>query len=220
MMDRQTAIEKAKKCLALSKSANEHEAAAAIRQAGKIMASFGITEAEIAASEISETLRELTAKSKPPRWVMSLVSAAANHFGVKPMLRQGGGYAFRFVGIAPLDEVAAYCYDALLRQATQARKAYMKSLPPMPSAQKRQRGDAFAYAWACSVSNLLGSAYPVPEQKIKLFLSTKAITLAKGRKPRPVRGYASDFDAGHAAAKDARLHQAVNAAQAVKEIGK
>jgi hypothetical protein len=35
-MDRETALTKIKKCLALAKSSNEHEAAAAMRQAQKL----------------------------------------------------------------------------------------------------------------------------------------------------------------------------------------
>ena len=46
-------IDKVKKCIALSKSDNPHEAAAALRQAQALMRKHGIDEAGIAASEIS-----------------------------------------------------------------------------------------------------------------------------------------------------------------------
>src|SRR5512138_3426898 len=42
-MDRNKAIERIRKCLALSKSPNEHEAAAALRQAQKLMQSHDIS---------------------------------------------------------------------------------------------------------------------------------------------------------------------------------
>lgn len=46
-VDRSKIIDKIKKCLALSKSANEHEAAAALRQAQKLMKHYKIDECEV-----------------------------------------------------------------------------------------------------------------------------------------------------------------------------
>lgn len=44
MEDMQTIIDKISKCLALSKSANEHEAAIALRQAQALMQKYKISE--------------------------------------------------------------------------------------------------------------------------------------------------------------------------------
>ena len=43
-MDKNKAIEKIKKCLALGKSANEHEAAQALKQAQALMREYGISD--------------------------------------------------------------------------------------------------------------------------------------------------------------------------------
>ncbi|MTD33973.1 DUF2786 domain-containing protein [Paludibacterium denitrificans] len=51
-MDRKSAIEKIKKCPALAKSANEHEAAAALRQAQALMEKFGVEDDDILMSEV------------------------------------------------------------------------------------------------------------------------------------------------------------------------
>lgn len=46
-MDKKAAIEKIRKCLALAKSANEHEAAAALRQAQALMRKYGVEDGDI-----------------------------------------------------------------------------------------------------------------------------------------------------------------------------
>lgn len=54
-MDKNKAIEKIKKCLALGKSANEHEAAQALKQAQALMREYGISDADVALSDIKKT---------------------------------------------------------------------------------------------------------------------------------------------------------------------
>ena len=53
-MDKQKVLEKIKKCLALGESANEHEAAQAIRQAQILMKKYGISEMEVELSAVTE----------------------------------------------------------------------------------------------------------------------------------------------------------------------
>ncbi len=54
-MDKERILEKIKKCLALSKSANEHEAAQALKQAQALMREYGITDIEVELSAVTET---------------------------------------------------------------------------------------------------------------------------------------------------------------------
>ena len=54
-MDKERILEKIKKCLALSKSANEHEAAQALKQAQALMREYGITDIEVELSAVKET---------------------------------------------------------------------------------------------------------------------------------------------------------------------
>lgn len=56
MEDMQTIIDKISKCLALSKSANEHEAAIALRQAQALMQKYKISEKQILISDIKERI--------------------------------------------------------------------------------------------------------------------------------------------------------------------
>lgn len=56
MEDMQTIIDKISKCLALSKSANEHEAAVALKQAQTLMQKYKISEKQILISDIKERI--------------------------------------------------------------------------------------------------------------------------------------------------------------------
>lgn len=66
--DNEKIIDKIKKCLALSRSANEHEAEAALRQARKLMEAHGVTDLDIEAAEAQERRRKAGAKTKPSNW--------------------------------------------------------------------------------------------------------------------------------------------------------
>ena len=53
-MNKEKILDKIKKCLALSKSANEHEAAQALKQAQALMEKYEVNAVDIALSEVSE----------------------------------------------------------------------------------------------------------------------------------------------------------------------
>ncbi len=54
-MDREAVLKKIKKCMALSGSANEHEAAAALRQARALMEKFNLSAETVLASTVGES---------------------------------------------------------------------------------------------------------------------------------------------------------------------
>ncbi|MCW3479713.1 DUF2786 domain-containing protein [Neisseriaceae bacterium JH1-16] len=154
-MDRQTAIEKIKKCLALSKSANEHEAAAALRQAQALMEKFGVEDEDILLSEISESRVKSGARVTPVKWESWLSSTVAKAFGCEKVFAQGyeAGY-WTFIGCGPSSEIATYAYSVLLRQLKKARGEYQtrhcKRLVP---ASRTRRADLFCEGWVIAVSN-------------------------------------------------------------------
>lgn len=70
-------IRKIKACLALAGSDNPHEAAAAMRQAKKLMAQHGIGESML---DVSRTVLN-TRYARPPAWFGSLGFAVGQAFG-------------------------------------------------------------------------------------------------------------------------------------------
>ena len=74
-----------KKCLALGKSSNPHEAAAAMRQAQKLMAMAGVTAEDVALAGITEAKLGLPSKTLP-RWHHVLIATVASGFGCECMM--------------------------------------------------------------------------------------------------------------------------------------
>lgn len=102
-MDKQTAIGKIKKCLALAKSSEPHEAAAAMRQAQKLIEQFGIEHPELLAAGVGEVWSKSAAASRPVRYEVALASAVAEAYGCALLFTRrlnrartdiDGGYSF------------------------------------------------------------------------------------------------------------------------------
>ena len=73
---------KIRKCLALSKSDNEHEAAAALRQAKALMEKHKLEMSDIEQSKTQVYIDENgKPSSRPPLWLNSLHSVVAAAFG-------------------------------------------------------------------------------------------------------------------------------------------
>ncbi len=85
-MNREEAILKIKKCLALAKSANENEAAIALRQAQALMREFQIDPDLL---DIVEASCESKATKVPQAWESSLVMTIARAMQCKPIFSSG-----------------------------------------------------------------------------------------------------------------------------------
>src|ERR1700733_4555799 len=89
-MDRAKILDKIQKCLSLGASPNEHEAAAAMRQAQKLMERHGVTEAEIGLIGMGkETVQtSIQAGKKVPLNLSAITSLVMRAFGVKAVYRR------------------------------------------------------------------------------------------------------------------------------------
>lgn len=146
-------LRKIERCLALSGSANEHEAGIALRQAQRLMAEYGISEIDIAASSIERTAVRVEAGHKPPRWLDRLASLSNAAFGTvavyepRPALSGWQGY-FAFIGPASQVRIAAYAFETLQRQLVSDRKAFLATVSKRAKrTTKTRRADAYANAW-------------------------------------------------------------------------
>ena len=164
-MTRDEALQKIKKCLALAASPNEHEAAAALRQAQKLMQQFGMTEADVDLADISE--QQQKAQNVPlVNWEASLAQMVAEAFGCHIFTRVNRGWpalgqtrstrSFIYVGVGAAAEVAGYAFDVLSRQCAKDRRAYMGKQPKNCKPKtKVARGDTYAEGWISSVREKL-----------------------------------------------------------------
>ena len=170
VMDKKTALAKIKKCLALAKSANEHEAAQALKQAQALMREFEVTEQDVEWSQVNEASQPYT--NRCAVWQVGLVSMCAKAFGCNHFSRtrwDNGQYKTRinFVGIGARPELAAYAYEVLLRQVRKARSEYRKTALSRLRNTKtiNYRLDAFSVGWVRSVRDLVTTFASSPTEQ-------------------------------------------------------
>lgn len=235
MMNRSQAIEKIKKCLRLSKSANEHEAAQALKQAQILMQQFGITDIDVQLSEIKES--SLKVPLSIPIWQHWLFAVCTRTFGVDGYIEMET-YAstgkktaqFRFYGISPKPELAAYAYEVLLRQLRAARQKYMKEELSRVRLTKNKiyRADKFCEGWVMAVRSQVKKFAISESEQQQLQAYREELNLNGNAKPRTVNPSQSvkqnngiDYQEGFMQGKDAQLNHGVNGAEndRIKRIG-
>lgn len=164
-MTRDEALDKIKKCLALTASPEAHEAAAALRQAQKLMAQFGLSEADVTLADVAEVRQQAQNVPMVP-WEVALASLVATAFGCETYTTQrpklGKGLQVRrlryyvFIGVGPAPEVAGYAFDVLARQCAKDRRRHIgqqsKNCKPKT---KVARGDLYAEGWISGVRGKL-----------------------------------------------------------------
>jgi hypothetical protein len=225
-MDRAKAIDKIRKCMRLARSANPHEAAAALRQAQALMREFGIEDADLLAAEAAESRAKSRAAANPVDWEVMLANLVAECFGCEIVFRGGvsasiwrhgrvGEYAF--IGAGVRAEIAAYAFEVLLRQAAKARERYIrKELARCKPASKTRRADEFCRFWIVAVRKKVNALVPSSAEQA-------AVAAFKGKHyPQTVThkgrergtGRIEDKILGFEAGENAQLHHGVDRTEA------
>lgn len=167
MIDHSEIIAKIKKCLALSASSNEHEAAAALRQAQKLMELHGISEQDVALSDVGEESTRAGATKSPATWESGLACLVGEAFGCPAIFRseffKGGRWVF--VGFHPAPEIARYAFEVLYRQAKRARSTYIRTALKRCSKNKTRRADLFSEGWVIAATAKLVNLVPSARQR-------------------------------------------------------
>jgi Protein of unknown function (DUF2786) len=214
MTDERT-LEKIKKCLALSASSNPHEAAAAMRQAQKLMEMHGVSTVDVAVSSVAQhKAKSLTSTSKPKIWETRLARMVGDAFGCHLMWHSARGRdfgAYIFIGIKSKLEVCEYTFQVLQRQLYKQRQAYAAEHKRgwHSKADITGIGDQFAIGWIDSVKETVHKLVVSDEDQaaIQLFLSKEYPSQGK---PVALRGHSGDAShqmAGQAAGKGQSLHR-------------
>lgn len=107
------AIRKIKHCLALAQSANENEAATALRQAQALMREYRLTEMDVKLSDVGEVESALFRTKRRPAWDQQLSIAVAEAFSCTTLRRRTWSSAkgqviecATFVGVSPAQNIA------------------------------------------------------------------------------------------------------------------
>ena len=171
-------IRKIKRCLALSASSNETEAATAMRQAQALMREYRLTEVDVRLSDFGEVDSKEYRITRRPTWDRQLSAIVARAFGVRPLdvkhwSKTAGRVVARaqFVGVTPAPQIAMYAYEALLAKLTAARREYVSQV----RAGKRRScyspetaGNHFALAWVSAVYSKILDLVPRGEEDAAL----------------------------------------------------
>ncbi|MBO9538755.1 DUF2786 domain-containing protein [Herbaspirillum sp.] len=163
---RQKIIDKVRKCLALAGSASEHEAAAALRQAQKLMEAHGIDAVEVKASEVQESAAHAGASRTPSSWETYLCTTVGDAFGCEVIFMAGyGSGKWNFVGVGISAEIAQYAFTVLFRQLRRCRTTYIKEkCKRIKPANKTRRADLYCKGWVYAVESKVRALAINPER--------------------------------------------------------
>lgn len=145
-------IDKICKCLRLSESGNPNEAALALRQATSMMKKYGISDAQVVAAEVTESVTQAGERYNPPFWALALANLVADAFECRNLIsrRYGRQPEFRFIGLGFKTEVATYSYSVLHRYLVHAIEVFESSVRDScvkEDAESQRRIEVFAQAW-------------------------------------------------------------------------
>lgn len=167
-------IRKIKRCLALSKSSNENEAATAMLQAQALMREYRLTELDVRLSDVDEIQSEKSRANRRPTWDRHLSGIVATVFGCRPLSYRhwcdtSGRMVERalFVGVTPAPQIAMYAYETLLAKLTQARRDYVAQVrcgKSRSAYSPETPGDHFAIAWVSVVHGKIHELVPRGEE--------------------------------------------------------
>jgi hypothetical protein len=213
-------IRKIEKCLALSKSSNEHEAAAALRQATKLMEAYNVTPEALAGAKIGETEADTDAWTRPPMWEIHLLNTIRVAFGCECILRLGNSQVKRltkvvYIGVKPQAQLAAYAHAVLRRQVDKARSKYTTELGTYYTrGEKIAKGEAFCVGYIANIKKQV-TALAVPADQAAAIDAFKGKLLTGPRKDYKPSGAgrgldASAYHAGVSAGAGASLHRPMN----------
>ncbi|AKU21894.1 DUF2786 domain-containing protein [Massilia sp. NR 4-1] len=230
-MDKETAIKKIRKCMALAKSSEPHEAAAAMRQAQKLMEQFSVEHPELLAAGAAEEWSKSSASMHPPRYEVNLASLICRAFGCEMVFKRQlsksqldihGGYSF--IATAPIPEIAAYSFTVLRRQLAAARADYIKTTLKRYRKNKTAAADLFCQGWVLAAQRHVVSVTPTEEQSASVSAYMQlhyAETSSLQSRERALTGRVdgeNHVGRGWDEGKNARLNQGVSGGAAVAAL--
>lgn len=238
-MNKKAVIEKIKKCLALSKSANQHEAAAALRQAMAFMEKYKIDADDPELLGIAEASILGSGSQKPTVFEAVLANAIAQMMGCKVILSGDIKItkdlsfkkvaAWKFIGFDPAPEIASYAFEVLYRQLKKARSIFIsENLKRVQiKANKVKRADLFCEGWVIEATKLVSDLNPDKEkmEKIQAYVQQKhnvrnSEPTDRNKKTNTNTDRAqNDLHAGRQAGKTAKLNNAMNSGAPMERLG-
>lgn len=238
-MNKKAIIEKIKKCLALSKSANQHEAAAALRQAMAFMEKYQIDADDPELLGVTEALILGSGSQKPTVFEAVLANSIAKMMDCKVILRSQikvtaqmelkKEMSWTFIGFDPAPEIASYAFEVLYRQLKKARSGFIsENLKRVQiKANKVKRADLFCEGWVLEATKQVSNLNPNKEKmdQIQSYIQQKykvrnSESTDRNKKTNTCADrYQNDLHAGRQSGKNAKLNNAMNGGAPMENLG-
>lgn len=225
--DRDRVLEKIKKCLKLSKSSEAHEAAAALRQAQKMMEAHGVSQEELLGLEVKsvQVMTPEPYKRKLPLYMNVLIGIVCRAFECEGLIEAGyrngkPRLCVRYFGLNGKEQLAAYAHEVMWRQLSVSWKEYQKL--NLWAVNEKGARQGFWIGWLQEVrSKVMAFAGNVEEKEM---LSKAMVAYNGGRELTASKTNNMSIDghtasAGRDAAGDFSIHRPVNGAQQ-RQLGK
>lgn len=202
------AIRKIKHCLALSQSANENEAATALRQAQALMREYRLTEMDVKLSDVGEVESQFSRNERRPAWDQQLSASVAAVFNcsslrVRDWCKTKNRVVERasFIGVTPSQHIALYAYEALLTKLKLARKQYsagVRSGKYRSAYSAETAGDHFALAWVAQVYGKLLALVPQGDDDTSTTSDGRQLVAVQSQDKALIAEYLSNITVGKA----------------------
>lgn len=224
-------LRRIEKCMRLSKSAEPHEAAAALRQAQKLMAMHGISDADLAGAsygcEAVET--PIPARRALPIFMDTLISLITRAFGVRVVIEKYWPegqkkprqmYRMRYWGPQDRVKLAMYAHAVVFRACNASWSRAVKEDPEI--AKRKNARMNFRLAWLEAVTSTVDALGMRPEERqaTEMVQAKHYGTSLSTAKVNTSGRYQDDMrQRGKKAAEGFSLHRPMNGAEQLK-IGK
>lgn len=218
--DRDRILSKIKKCLTLSKSSEAHEAAAALRQAQKMMEAHGVSQEELLGMEV-KSIQVMTPepyKRKLPLYMSVLIGIVCRAFECEGLIEVGykngkPRLCVRYFGLNGKEQLAAYAHDVMWRQLSASWKEYQR-LHPWAAGERGAR-QGFWIGWLQEVRSKVMAFAGTKEEKEMLSKAMVAYNGGKelsSSKTNTMSINGATASAGADAAGDFSIHRPMNGA--------
>ena len=218
-MDKAKIIDKIKKCMALGNSSNANEAAAALRQAQKMMNMHGLTEDDIEGSNYKNDTVEcpIQANKKTPVHLNKFVGIIMRAFQVKAVIETNvrvsdASYRIRYFGPNHRVTMAAYAHVVIFRAMEAAWRDQLKKDPSWKGVRGARL--SFMVGWLEEIASKVEAiGWPEGEEErtemIKNEFYGKELVKGQQRRYSPYGGMHGN---GRAAAADFNINRPMNGA--------
>lgn len=218
-------LQRLRKLLSLAGSSEPHEAAAAMRQAQKLMQTYSLSLDDVDILQVEEHDANFVSKTMPPAYLLQLADVVELAFGARLILTgRQGAVRFTFVGVGAQAQIASYVFDVLRRTLTRHRQDYLSSLGKrLKRSTKTRRADLFCRAWLIRIE-LTVSEFIMPTRDQELLSRYWDARLGKtekyvARQRETTKRDSGAAEAGFTAADGVTLNHAVSGSAGQQRLG-